>query len=324
MNAKSSRLLGKGLSTLCLSLLILHAGAANASEYSAGGKDWQASFSASYIYDDNVVETPDDASFRPAGLLGEDDGAINWTASGTYRFKYDDKIHMTADYVVDMTTQFELSAYNLTSQFFGVNPVYQVTDLISISLRSWFVYNIVNGHNFSTSFIFHPSFNHMHRKLGFTRIHYIYEHSDNIPNRARSKDRNTFGVHHTFFFSDWRHHFGFGYEFVNEEAGRAFDRRLHVFTAKLKLELPYDLDLTTNYKFTERNYDNQLGSSGFTLREDDRDKVNVKLEWEGLGRVGVAELVRLKVEYAFTSHDSNLRVRDFTTNQVIVGVDAKF
>ena len=77
MKPKSIKFLKKFFAAFCLSLMVMYSGSAFAVDYNSGGKNWRASFSASYIYDDNVVETPDNAANRPAGLVGEGDSAFN-------------------------------------------------------------------------------------------------------------------------------------------------------------------------------------------------------------------------------------------------------
>ena len=142
MNVNKTGLLKKYLVACSLFLLAAaYCGSVFAAGYDTGGKDWKVSISSSYIYDDNVVETPDDPSLRPSSLVGTGDSELHWSASGTYRFKYDDKLDMTADYNIDMAVFFELSAYDLIAHMWGVNPVYRFTDNLNISFRN-FIYII--------------------------------------------------------------------------------------------------------------------------------------------------------------------------------------
>lgn len=302
-----------------------YSGLVFAADFNTGGKNWSASFKASYIYDDNVVQTPDNSANRPAGLVGEGDSIFNWSASGSYQFKYDDKLSMTADYDVNMTTHFDLSAYDLTAQMFGLNPVYKFTDSFILSLRNWFVYNIVDGDDFSTLYIFHPSFNYMHPKLGMTRVHYTHTHTNHIANRFRTSQKNAWGIDQMFFFSNYRHYLRIGYEYAEEDSTLAFERAFHIFTISAKAELPYDLNLKLHYKNSELNYDFQLSSgAGLILRDDDRHKLDLKLEWTYQQKIRFIRRLRASLAYRHVSNESNLLVRDFTSNQIIIGVDAKF
>jgi len=303
----------------------MYSGSAFAVNYNTGGKNWKASFYASYVYDDNVVESPDNPANRPASLVGKDDSIFNWSASGTYRFKYDEKLDMTADYNIDMTTHFDLSTYDLTAQMFGLNPVYRFTKRFNISFRNWFVYNIVDGDDFSTVYIFHPSLNYMHPKLGMTRVHYTHKNTDNDQNDLRSFRRNAFGIDQVVFFSDYQHYFGAGYEYAEDDANNVgFDRQMHIFTVMAKASLPFDLSLLVNYKNTERLYDNQLGTIGLILRDDDRHRIDARLEWTGLRNLGFLKKLKTRLQYRHTSNDSNLLLRDFTVNQFIIGASAFF
>ncbi|MGV7221407.1 MAG: hypothetical protein ACQ9MH_07775 [Nitrospinales bacterium] len=325
MKPKSFKFSKKFFAAVCLSSMVLYSGSAFAADYNSGGKNWRASFSTSFMYDDNVVETPDDSANRPADLEGEEDGAFNFAGSATYRFKYDNKLDMTADYNVDSTTYFDLSTYNLTAQMFGINPVYRFTKNFNLSLRNWFVYNIVDGDSFSTVYIFHPSINYMHPKLGMTRAHYTHKHTENFQNTLRSVERNAFGIDQIVFFSNYQHYFGAGYEYAQDDSsGNAFERTMHIFTIMAKASLPFDLSLLANYKNTERIYDNQLGTTGLVLRDDDRHRFDLRLEWTGLRNLGILKKVKARLQYKHTSNDSNLLVRDFTVNQFIVGAEARF
>jgi hypothetical protein len=321
---KSLKFSKKFFTALCLSLMVVYSGSAIAADYNTGGKNWRASFRASFLYNDNVVETPDSSANRPANLVGEDDGAFNWSGNASYRFKYDDKLDMTADYNIDMTTHFDLHTYDLTAQMFGINPVYKFSKNFNISLRNWFVHNIVDGDFFSHVYIFHPSLNYMHPTLGMTRVHYTHKNTVNESNDLRSSSRNAFGIDQVIFFSNYQHYFGAGYEYVDEDSSDAFNRQMHIFTVMAKASLPFDLALLVNYKNSERMYDDQLGSVGLILRDDDRHRFDMRLEWTGLRNIGVLKKIRARLQYKHTSNDSNLLVRDFTVNQFIVGAEARF
>lgn len=309
----------------CISLLFLLIGNAHSADFSASGKNWKASLSASYIYDDNVTQTPDIGSFAPASLPGSEDSIFNWSATASYKLGLMKNFDMTMDYNIDMSLHAELEEYDLTAQMFGINPVYRFSKLASFSFRNWFMYNRVDGDDFSTVYMFDPSFSYMSRTFGYSRVHYTFKHTNMIVNDLRDAKSNAVGFDQVFFFSNYKHYFGVGYEHTIEDTqGLAYDRDINKWSFKFKATLPYNLYLYGKYKVTFREYDNRLSTSLGSLRDDDLHDFKFKLEWLMISNRAILKRVSTHLEYHHTNNDSNLRVRDYTVDKVILGIKVKY
>jgi len=309
----------------CISILLLLLGNAHSADFSASGKNWKASLSASYIYDDNVTQRPDIGSLAPAGLPDQEDSIFNWSGSASYKLGLMKNFDMTMDYDIDMSLHADLDQYDLTAQMFGINPVYRFSRFARFSFRNWFMYNRVDGDDFSTVYMFDPSFSYMHPTFGYSRVHYTFNHTNNMVNDLRDSKRNAVGFDQVFFFSNFKHYFGVGYEHAIEDTqGLAYDRDINIWAFKFKASLPYNLSLYGKYKVTFRDYDNRLATSLTKLRDDDLHDFKFKLKWLLIHDRAILKKVTAKLEYQHTSNDSNLRLRDYTVDRVILGFEAKY
>jgi len=288
------------------------------------GKFWKFKLSANYSYDDNVVNEPTNIAFRPALLVGKDDHIFNWSATGSLNHNFTDSLSMRLTYDADMTIHSELSQYDLTSQILGLGTVYKFTKLFNFSLDYNYIYNIVDGDNFSGIHYISPSINYMNKTLGLTRVFYTYKSTDNWVNDQRDNEAHAMGLKHYFFFSNFTRRISVGYKYTTDNTdGPLFDRYFHTVEVRGQTPLFYGIlmDLQIDYAF--REYDNWVATDG-NLRDDTRQRIYVKFSKVLLRKLGILQNLTANMGYRYMYNDSNLLVREFRTNKGFVGLEARF
>lgn len=311
----------------CALFLSFLSGTAHAVEGKASGKNWKVSFEAFYIYDNNIREAPDNAAVDPAPGVDKGGSIFNWSGQASYIHRVNQTFDFTLDYDIDMTVHADSDhdAFDLTTHMIGLNPVYRFNKLFNLSLRNWFAYNAVDGDEFSTAYIFNPALNYMHSKFGMSRLHFLYKQTNHLVNEARDTEKHAIGFDQVFFFSDYNHYIGAGYQYAVEESqGLAFQRDMHNFTALAKIGLPFGLSLHGQYKFSMKNYFYRADSSLLDFRDDDKHDARVRLDWLLLKDMGFLHEFTTRVEYKHVSNISDLMLRDYGSDRVMIGAEAKF
>ena len=289
------------------------------------GKNWGVSVGTYFVYDDNVINQPSQASARPAGLpTNPDDTAFAWDGRAYYKHSFNNKFHLRASYDIDMTVYGELNQYDLTSQMFGLSPTYKITPTMNIMLDYNYIYNIVDGDNFSGINYVGPSFNHMHEKFGLTRLYYTYKDTDNWQNDLRDNRHHTLGFAHYFFFSNYTRRIGIDYQYSTENTdGSAFDRDNHRIKIKGKTPLVWGWEGDIDISYTFRQYDTRLGSAG-TLRDDTLQRYQFGLTRVLLKNWQCLQDLTLILKYRRLENNTNLLTRDFASNRADIGFQARF
>jgi hypothetical protein len=277
-----------------------------------------------YAYDDNVVQAPRDMAFKPDSIDREDDSLFEWSATGVLKHAFTDKFSLRGTYDVDMTIHAHLSEYDLTSQIFGISPTYKLTPLMNIMLDYKYIYNIVDRANFSGIHYVGPSFNYMHPTFGMTRIFYTYKNTDNWKTDARDNIQHEVGFKQYVFFSNYTRRITFGYKYGTDNTlSDAFDRILHTLELNGRTPLFYGINLEVNAKATYREYDSRIATDG-TLRDDIQHSVYLTLSKVLLRRLAFMENLTAKVKYRYVYNESDLLLREYRSNRVDVGLEARF
>ena len=324
MKKYSSKDLWLALSFLSCFLLLFPCALTAATLADESGKNWKFKLKAFYAYDDNVVNEPTDELFRPAFLVGKDDHIFEGSASGLIKRSFTNKLSIRADYDIDMTIHSELSQYDLTSQIFGLGTMYKFTPLLNFMLDYKFIYNIVDGDNFGGIQYLSPSFNYMSRKFGLTRVYYTFKYSDNWLNDLRDNDQHSIGFKQYFFFSNYTKRISLGYKYTTDDTtGNSFDRDLHTIELRGKMPLFYGIELDAEVEFTFREYVSRLGTDG-SLRDDTQHKFYLQFAKVLMQQYGFMENLTARVKYRYLFNDSNLLIREFRTNRVDIGLEARF
>lgn len=288
------------------------------------GKFWKFRLNASYGYDDNVVNEPTDKIFRPAFLVGKDDRMFEWSANGLIKHAFTDKFSIRADYDIDMTIHSKLSQYDLTSQIFGLGGMYKFTTLFNLRLDYKYIYNIVDGDNYSGHQYVSPSINYMSKTFGLTRLYYVFKYTDNWQNDLRDNSQHSGGFKHYFFFYNYTHRISLGYKYTSDDTtGDSLDRNLHTVDIKGKIPLFYGIDLEAEAEFTFREYVSRLGTDG-SLRDDTQQRFYVKFSKILAEKWGMLDTLTARLKYRYLFNDSNLLVREYRTNRVDIGLEARF
>ncbi len=289
------------------------------------GKKWSIKLGTSFAYDDNVVNQPTRASARPAGLPSDPgDTSFGWNAQTTLKHSFNNKFFVRATYDIDLTVYSDLNQYDLTTQVFGLSPTYKISPTTHLMMNYHFIYNVVDGANFSGTNYFGPSFNHMNPFIGLTRLYYTFKATHNWQNVLRNNNHHTFGLQHIFFFSNYTRRISVDYQYSEENTvGSAFDRDNHRVKIKGQTPLVFGWQGEVDITYTFRGYDSRLGS--FTaLRDDTLQRYQV-----GFSRVLVEnwKLLRnltLSLKYRRLENNTNLLPRDFSSNRGEISLVARF
>lgn len=290
-----------------------------------GGENWKLKLNTLYAYDDNVVTAPDKVSLRPASITKINDSMFEWSGTGTYFYKPVTKFNLRMDYDVDMTIHTELNEFNLTTQMFSLTPTYKFTPLINAQIIYSYIYNIVDGDNFSGTHFISPNFYYMHKKFGLSRIYFTFRSTDNWKFDSRDSSQYSAGINHFLFFFNYKGRIKFGYDFTKDDTtGSAFDRDLHNFSVKGKSPLFFGIDLDAEAKVSLRNYDSRKEDNGIDERKDTQQRYSVKLSKVLFKELGILEKLTFYSKYRHTFNKTNLEIREYKSNRVDVGLRAVF
>lgn len=288
------------------------------------GKNWKLKLNTFFAYDDNVVNEPDRVSARPTNLRGKDDGAFNWSGNAQVKHSFNKKFSVRATYDIDMTTYFDLNQYDLTSQMFGISPTYKITPTMNVMFDYNFIYNIVDGNNFSGINYFGPSFNYMNSKLGLSRLYYNYKTTNNWVNDFRDNEHHTMGASQYIFFSNYTRRIKIDYQYsVEDTANSAFDRDNHRIALEGRTPLMWGINMDVDAVFTLRDYDSRLGS-GTAFRDDTLQRYAIQFDKLLLAKWKCLQDLKLVAKYRHLKNGSNLITRDFTSNRGDIGLQARF
>ncbi len=289
------------------------------------GKKWKINLGTSFAYDDNVVNTPNLATARPAGLPTDSgDTSFSLNVQSSLKHSFSNKFFVRASYDIDMTVYSDLNQYDLTTQIFGMSPTYKITPTMQLMMDYNFIYNIVNGANFSGINYIGPSFNHMHPKFGLSRLYYTFKTTHNWQNKLRHNQHHTVGAAHFFFFSNYTRRIGIDYQYSTENTqGSAFDRDNHRVKIKGATPLLWGWQGEIDIAYTFRNYDTRLANLT-ALRDDTLQRYQF-----GVSRVLIEQWSYLKnltltLKYRRLENDSNLLPRDFASNRGDISLLARF
>jgi len=218
------------------------------------GKNWSFKLETRYAYDDIVVQVPTRMALRPVLKDGADDHLYEWSASGRIKHAFMDKFSLRADYDIDMTIHTDLSQFDLTTHIIGLRPRYKFTPLMNMELNYKYIYNIVDGDDFSGIHYVEPSFNYMNKTLGLTRLFYTYKYTDNWLIDLRDNVQHSVGIKQYIFFSNFTKRISVGYKYSRDNSeGSSFDRDIHIVEVRGKTPLFYGIDRTRRFNSPSGN-----------------------------------------------------------------------
>ncbi len=291
---------------------------------SQSGKNWEIDISANYVYDSNVVASPEDDQFKPTGLTDEDDSGFAWDGTATYDLEFTKKFKMDFNYDIYQIVYDELSDYDIITQMFGTGMTYKLSRMADIQVDYKYVYNLVDNESFSGFHFINPSFNYFHDKFGFTRIDAWFKEISNINNRTRDGDQWSAGFTHYFLFSNYTRRISVGYRFSQDDTtGSAFDRDIHDFTVRGLTPLYWGVLLDAKAKLSVREYDEFIVTDG-SLRDDDQQIYSAALSKVLVKKAWVFHDVTASAKYTHLFNKSNLATRTYRSNRYTVGFSTSF
>jgi hypothetical protein len=305
-----------------------------AEEMGATGKNWEARVHTLYAHDDNVVLTPTNNSLRPTTLVGTGDSYLKAGGSALYNFRVKENFSVAAEYDVDAELYSELHAYNMVSQMYGITPRFKLNPLMNIDMSYRYIWNINDGDSFSGVHYFGPTFNHMHKDFGFTRVFYTYKIVDNFINNDRDTLQNSAGITHIFFFSNFTRRLGLEYKYVDDNAqSNNFDRKLHIVSAKGRTPLLFKTTLDVEAGLTYRDYAGFTNDNG-EKRKDLEQFYSATVRKVLFGKQGIIQKmdskktiideVAVEAGYRYNFNVTNVDFREYKSNLFTVGLRGGF
>ena len=300
-----------------------------ADSVSEKGKNWKVKLNTSWVHEDNLIGTPTNGTARPAGIVGTspDADGFNWDLTADYKYKFNDKINFKLNYDLDQTYYGNNSAYDVTTQFFGVGMTRKINPLTNFQLDYKYIYNIVDRDDFSGIHYVNPAFNHMHAKYGLTRIDYLYKYTDNWKFDSRDTTQNSIGLTQYVFFSNFKRRVSLGYRFAKDDATGflAFSRKIHDFKFSIKSPIAYGVNLNAKTKFSIRDYTNRPTEvGGVAGRNDYVQNYSIKLDKSLLKHWKCLNDLVAEASYRHNFNNSNELVRNHKNNIFKLGLTAKF
>ncbi len=306
------------------SLLLMSAGNSLAGGVNKEGKNWKLRLNTFFGYDDNVTQSPDNAALRPASLTGKDDQFFTWSGGGSYLYKHNNKMQLKAEYDIDMTIYDDLGQYDLTTQIFGLNPIYKVSGLSQFNFQYMYIYNIVDGNNFSGINLFRPSYYHMSQDFGLSRINFIFKDINNWANAGRDGRQIGIGADQVFFFNEYKNQVGVGIQFTDDDTtNKLFDRTLLDFKLNGRMDLCWGVTLDGFVKLSFRDYTNRIADNGLN-REDLAQTYRIVFSKDLLKQWHFLHKLTAKLKFQHSINETNLNLREFDSNRVDVGFQARF
>ena len=178
------------------------------------GKNWKLQLKTQFLHDDNVAQNPDTP---PVVTSQESDSGFNGNLGFNYTHKFNNKISLAADYDIDATVYGDLSQFDLIAQMWGLKPKYKFNESMFVDMQYFYMWNIAGGNSFSGVNYINPSFNHLHKTFGLTRVHYFYKNTDNFQNQARDGDQHGGGITHIYLIPNSKNYVGVGYQVSDED-----------------------------------------------------------------------------------------------------------
>lgn len=316
---------------LALTAILLPAQAFGQLSVDKAGKNWKLQLKTQFLHDDNVAQNPDSP---PVITSSESDSGFNGNLGFNYTHKFNNKISLAADYDIDATVYSDLSQFDLIAQMWGLKPKYKFNERMFVDMQYFYMWNIAGGNSFSGVNYLNPSFNYLHKKFGLTRIHYFYKNTDNFVNQARDGDQHGGGITHIYLIPNSKHYVGVGYQISDEDTDgsilgtgvfRDFDRTIHDFKVLGRVMLPEDIQLSGEYKFSYREYDNfTLAAASTTQRDDKQHNFRFRLRKVLFETLGFMDNVTMRLDYIHQNNESNFLLRDYHSNRFMGGVEARF
>lgn len=286
-----------------------------------GGKSWKLQLKSQFLHDDNVAQNPD----KPPVLANPDsDNGWNGSAAFNYTHKFNNKFSLAGDVDIDATIYSDLGQFDLIAFMGGIKPKYKFNENMFVDMQYFYMRNIAGGNDFSGVNYVNPSFNHLHKKFGLTRVHYFYKNTDNFVNQARDGDQHGGGITHIYLIPNSRHYIGAGYQISGEDTVGRFDRTIHDFKVLGRVMLPMEIELNGEYKFSFREYDTFAATTVGAIRDDEQHNFRFrfrKVLWDTLGMLNK---VTARIDFHHQNNESNFLVRDYHSNRFMGGLEARF
>ncbi|MGV7222109.1 MAG: hypothetical protein ACQ9MH_11325 [Nitrospinales bacterium] len=293
---------------------------------SESGKNWSIKLETRLAYDDNVIQAPTRSGLITIPPGGIDDQLFEWSAQARFKHVFTEKFSIKAAYDVDMTIHTDLSRYDLTTHIIGLRPRYKIAPLMNLEMSYKYIYNIVNGDNFSGIHYFEPSFNYMNKNTGLTRLFYTYKYSDNWLSDTRDTSQHSLGIKQYFFFSNFTKRISLGYKYaIDNSTGIFFDRDMHILEISGTTPLFYGIVMDIDGQFTFREYESRLATLGTEIRRNDtQNRAFVSFSKIIRKKLGFLQKLTAKLQYRHTFNNSNFFLREFRTNRVDAVLEARF
>ena len=290
------------------------------------GKNWSVKLETKFAYDDNVVQAPTRTGLITTPSNGIDDQLFEWSAQARFKHTFNDKFSIKAEYDVDMTIHTDLSRYDLTTHMIGLRPRYKIAPLINFELNYKYIYNIVDGDDFSGIHYIEPSFNDMNKKFGLTRLFYSYKYSDNWLSDLRDTTQHTLGIKHYFFFSNFTKRISLGYKYSTDNStGIFFDRDMNILEISGTTPLFHGIVMDVDGQITIREYESRLATIGTAIkRNDTQNRAFVRFSKIIREKLGFLQKLTAKLQYRHTFNNSNFFLREFSSNRYDAVLEARF
>ncbi len=292
---------------------------------SGGGKNWSFKVGVHAIRDDNLLGSPERGAI-PLSLQGKnfDDTGIKWTSNLGYNYKQNAKLSFKFDYDVSQTLYEDNSDRDITTQMFGINTEYKISPLVNVQLMYKYIYNIVDGNDFSGINYIRPSFNYMHRTMGLTSLHFLYSDTNNWLTSLRNTETTGVGVAQYFFFSNYTRRLTVGYQYRDDDAkGKNFDRETHAVNVGIKTPLFYGINLNADARYTQKDWATRLAIDT-RLREDNEQRYSLALDKVLIAKMGYLQNLVLEGKYNYTYNRSNEDAVFAVNNHFELGIKAAF
>jgi len=206
-----------------------------------------------------------------------------------------------------------------------VIPTYNFTPLMNVQFQFSYIYNVVHGSSFSGIHYLSPSFNHMSRTFGFTRIYYAFKITDNWQFDSRDSDQTKAGISHYFFFFNNKGRLNLAYNFSRDNTrGLSFERNSNNFKTALKTPLFYGIDLNANGNIAVRRYGARLSDDGLNPRRDISKFYSVGLSKVLTQGTGWLKTLTMYADYRYALNSTDLKVHEYKSKSGRVGLRALF
>jgi len=217
-------------------------------------RPWDFWMTTGYEYDSNVPLEPNDKELRD--LSDKNAGRYFFSAGGSYKIVERPKFDSTVGYRIYQSLHDDsLNEFNYTFQEFHNVNRFRLQWLgreIIAGLRFSMPLGFLNGNIFLWGAEVVSFVNSKITKNTFTEVYHRYSHLEFGPDGeepnllSRDGEYNATGIHHRYYFDEYKRYIFVGYEFQNAQVrGNNFDRLGHRaeigFHAPLTAELSFDV-----------------------------------------------------------------------------------